>query len=836
MASTAVPVRTKFTLAVCYIAYALCFTALLGYIANWQPRESTYSCADFVEVAGSLSVLVVAFTTALSPKPFHTLNAADAVCSVPMVSLISLSIATASLKPDSSTRPAVEISLASTVTPTGLGISSKTLTLAAIGMFIVFGLSFKRSTYSVARFTGFCCTLMAPASIFGWLPNLYLSGGGAFLLGSVSTHSSVVNFVPRLAWLHRVATSVVLPLFLIELANEIRGIPASTLTFLAVYSIPFAAFFVWTLGNTKGMTATSSSFFHHWNRRWNPFMRSSGSYSVEVCGHCSVVGLCIGKALSSVAGPRYEYMQVVLHLMVHANKKLACIFSVAAPQIGPQLVSRQLLTEMPPVSTQELGPEIQQTVGTTLLVFALMAVGTLVAATATKRNARSRRAADHAKAIPSADTAPSTDRNALHDVGPSSSTSIDFASASERPINRALIGYGNQPCSASIDTSNVTISIEQASQPEAATPPSVATTADSVMTSDDASPSGSLLRSDYTYDEFDALFLVDGLSVEIPCREYDVPPLDPRLESSLRSSAEVGSASALAQPLMGLTKQCPNGSLLPRGSLVCLPHGGSIRTANGHIAKRGSQSRDPHGTLSPQAKTSRKREPVPKPQAADALAKLHEKQMQLRQQIAEVVASSGTTSSTDSSTSATKAADAGSPTCSAGELTVLRREAKRAYSKAYRIQQKGKIDALEVQLDETKMMLQAMYSAHMQLRIQHAQLAISAGNAAVSASDSISSEEEEESTDNPLVPSAKAQYGVEELRNQVENLRREWQAQKEVADSRESMVRQLLTSIGSFNKTQPAEELAAAVLARYNSHSKFPFERSRLSIPSVPMP
>ena len=785
--STAVPVRTKFTLAVCYIAYAVCFTALLGYIANWQPRESTYSCADFVEVAGSLSVLVVAFTKALSPKAFHTLDAADAVCSVPMVSLISLSIATASLKPDSSTRPAVEISLASTVTPTGLGISSKTLTLAAIGMFIVFGLSFKSSTYSVSRITGFCCTLIASANIFGWLPNLYLSGGGAFLLGFVSTHSSVVNFVPRLAWLHRVATSVVLPLFLIELANEIRGIPASTLTLLAVYSFPFAAFFAWTLGNNKRLTSLS-----YWNRRWNPFMLSSDCYSVEICGHCSVVGLCIGKFFASVAGPRYEYMQVVLYLMVHANKKLARIFSGAAPQIEPNVVSRQLLTEMPPVSTQALMPEIQQTVGTTLLVFALMAVGTLVTATATKRNARSRRAADHAKAIPSADTVPSTDRNA-NDVGPSSSTSID--------------------------TSNVTIAIEQASQPAAATPPSVATTADSVMTSDDASPSGSLLSSDHTYDESDALFLVDGLSVEIPCREYDVPPLDPRLESSLRSSAEVGSASALPQPLMGLTKQCPNGSVLPRGSFACLPHGGPIRTATGHIAKRGSQSRDPHGTLSPQAKTSRKREPVPKPEAADALAMLHEKQMQLRQQIAEVVASSGTTSSTDSSNSATKAADAGSPAFSSGELRVLRREAKRAYSKAYRIHQKGKIDVLEEQLDETKMMLQAIYSAHMQLRIQHAQLAISTGNAAVSASDSISGEDEEESTDTPLVPSAKAQYGVEELRSQVENLRREWQAQKEVADSRESMVRQLLTSMCSYNKTQPIEEHAAAVLARYNTDS-----------------
>jgi hypothetical protein len=764
-------------------------------------------------------VLTVCFSAALSPKPFLALDTADAVRSVPMVALISLSIAIVLFKPESSTTPLVEISLTSLIpfslksalatsgnapaVETDINLYSKTLTIAAVGMLFVYERVCKASTYAVARLAGLTFSAAACANVLGLMPNLYLASGLAVVLGFLSTRSS-----SWLAGLHRLASSLILTSFMIELACQL---PWEASAFRAIYAIPFAAFLLWTSRNTgcvcdpSAATLESPSLLF---QRWLPWQ--SEFSSVEYYGHCSVVGLCIGKLFSlwaiPVADSNCEYFEAMLQIIVRANTKLASIFTAARPLIGMKSDSRQLLSGMPTVLSQELRSGILNTVETTLLVFALMAIGSLVTATATKSKAR--RAAVRAKA----NTLPSTGMStgcASSDASPSSSTSADIGMTPA--IDHAFGSYGSQPPPASIDVFKL-LSITPSIDPATAPVTGHSSPSSSALTNDAASPSSrSCVESDVNYDESEAVFHMDGVSVGIPFGGCDAQSLEPRPEIARVSGTQGCPPESLVAFL--------NGHVPPQDSFRShspVRHGDTIQTANTRIGKSGCQSRRPYGT-SPQAKsTCKKRDAVHKPhQAEEVLANLHEQQMQLRQRIAAAVASSGSTSPLDSPN---QTSDVSSPGLLSRDLTALRRQAKRAYSKAYRIQQKSQVSVLEEQLNETKMMLQAMYSAHVQLRIQHAQLVNSGGkNALVSSGDSACTSTGDD--DNRPVA-----VSNDELRSRVEKLRREYQAQKEVADSRENLVRQLLTSIGSFDAAHTVDELVAAALARYTADSKFQWQ------------
>jgi hypothetical protein len=378
-------------------------------------------------------------------------------------------------------------------------------------------------------------------------------------------------------------------------------------------------------------------------------------------------------------------------------------------------------------------------------------------------------------------------------------------------IDHAFGSYSSQPPPASIDVFKL-LSITHSINPATAPVTGRSSPSSSALTNDAASPSSrSCVESDVKYDESEAVFHMDGVSVGIPSGGCDAQLLEPRPKIARVSGTQGCPPESLVAFL--------NGHVPLQDSFCSHPpvrHGDTIQTANTCIGKSGGQSRRPYGTSSQAKSTCKKRDAVHKPQQAEeVLANLHEQQMQLRQRIAAAVASSGSTSPLDSPN---QTSDASSPGLLSRDLTSLRRQAKRAYSKAYRIQQKSQVGVLEEQLNETKMMLQAMYSAHVQLRIQHAQLVNSGGkNALVTRGIPICTS----TGDDDNIPVAVSE---DELRSRVEKLRREYQAQKEVADSRENLVRQLLTSIGSFDAAQTVDELVAAALARYTADSKFQWQ------------
>jgi hypothetical protein len=134
------------------------------------------------------------------------------------------------------------------------------------------------------------------------------------------------------------------------------------------------------------------------------------------------------------------------------------------------------------------------------------------------------------------------------------------------------------------------------------------------------------------------------------------------------------------------------------------------------------------------------------------------------------------------------------------DLAARRIQEKRGYSKAYRLQQKGKVAEMQEQLNCAREALHSLAEMHAQLQAEHTALT---------------------SSQTSPIPSS-----VPELESTVEHLAAAAQSQKDRAAARESMVRNLLlVALPVFGmpeavQTESIEEAVAAVLGnpyRYSS-------------------
>jgi len=141
--------------------------------------------------------------------------------------------------------------------------------------------------------------------------------------------------------------------------------------------------------------------------------------------------------------------------------------------------------------------------------------------------------------------------------------------------------------------------------------------------------------------------------------------------------------------------------------------------------------------------------------------------------------------------------DSNSPPAESGDdsvetLALRRRLAKREYSKAYRVQQKGQVAVLEVQLSQANMALQLLQNMYVQLEIKYNEL-VDRQRETTAARPSDAQRQETNSA-------------VEQLRMENESLRKKLQAQVDLGASRDGLVRQLLVQFGPINEAQTVEE------------------------------
>jgi hypothetical protein len=129
-------------------------------------------------------------------------------------------------------------------------------------------------------------------------------------------------------------------------------------------------------------------------------------------------------------------------------------------------------------------------------------------------------------------------------------------------------------------------------------------------------------------------------------------------------------------------------------------------------------------------------------------------------------------------------------------LALRRRQAKREYSRAYRVQQKNQAVVLEVQLSQANMALQFLQNMHVQLQVKYNDLVAIQTQRAAGSSGAHLQEQELNSS-------------AEQLRMENECLRRKLQEQTDIAASRESLVRKLL-DLGPTIEAQTLEEAVAA--------------------------
>ena len=189
---------------------------------------------------------------------------------------------------------------------------------------------------------------------------------------------------------------------------------------------------------------------------------------------------------------------------------------------------------------------------------------------------------------------------------------------------------------------------------------------------------------------------------------------------------------------------------------------------------------------------------------------LHEQHVQLQLKLAAAVAGQAGSSVAvhaqprTSSSSVSRSPDpSGSLEISSdavADLAARRIQEKRGYSKAYRLQQKGKVAEMQEQLNCAREALHSLAEMHAQLQAEHTALT---------------------SSQTSPIPSS-----VPELESTVEHLAAAAQSQKDRAAARESMVRNLLlVALPVFGmpeavQTESIEEAVAAVLGnpyRYSS-------------------
>ena len=139
-------------------------------------------------------------------------------------------------------------------------------------------------------------------------------------------------------------------------------------------------------------------------------------------------------------------------------------------------------------------------------------------------------------------------------------------------------------------------------------------------------------------------------------------------------------------------------------------------------------------------------------------------------------------------------------------LALRRRQAKREYSKAYRVQQKNQVSTLEVQLSQANMALQFLQNMHAQLQVKYTEL--------------VDSQHETQATRHGDTHFQELRSTVKQLRTENELLRTKLQeAQTDLAASHDSLVRKLLLKFGPINE---AHTLEVPSRSRSRSRSRSP--------------